>query len=40
MDNRQFYADHMKSNSDEQCQSEPEAMPSVQPQHQPINIQH
>ena len=39
MENRQFYADHLKSNSDEQRQGQPEAMPLVQPQHQPINIQ-
>ena len=33
MDNRQFYADHLKSNS-----AQPEATPLVQPQHQLINI--
>ena len=34
MYNWQFYADHLKSNS-----AQPEAMPLVQPQHQPSNVQ-
>ena len=38
MDNWHFYADHLKSNSDEQRQGQPEVMPLVQSQHQPINI--
>ena len=38
MENRQFYADHLKSNSDEQSQAQPEAMPLVQ-LHYPFNIQ-
>ena len=39
MENWHFYADHLKSNSDEQRKGQPEAMPLVQSQHQPINIQ-
>ena len=37
MDNRQFYADHLKSNSDEQRQAQLEAIPLVEPQHQGID---
>ena len=36
MENRQFYADHLKSNSDQQR----EETPFVQPQHQLVNIQY
>ena len=31
MENRQFYVDHLKSNSDEQCQAQREAMSLVEP---------
>ena len=37
MDNPQFYDDHLKSNSDNQRQAEPEATPLVQPQSRAIN---
>ena len=33
MEDWQFYADHLKSNSDEQRQGQPEAMPLVHPEH-------
>ena len=32
MENRQFYADHLKSNSDEHRQAQPDEMPLVEPQ--------
>jgi len=38
MEIRQIYSDHLESNSDEQCETHPEAMPLVGLQHQPINI--
>ena len=37
MENRQFYADHLKSNSDEQREAEARETPLVEPQHQPSN---
>ena len=39
MENRQFYADHLKSNSDQQREETAEETPFVQPQHQLVNIQ-
>ena len=39
MENRQFYADHLKSNSHEQREAKADETPLVQPQHQPSNIQ-
>ena len=38
MDNRQFYTDHLKWNSDDQRQAEPEAILLVEPQHRADNI--
>ena len=38
MDNRQFYADHLNSNSDDQRQEQPELIPLVEPQHRAVNI--
>ena len=38
MENRQFYADHLKSNSDEHRQAQPEEMPLVEPQPPVVNI--
>ena len=38
MENRQFYADHLKSNSDEHCQAQPEEMPLVEPQPPAVNM--
>ena len=38
MGNRQFYVDHLKSNSDEHRQAQPEAMPSVELQPRAVNI--
>ena len=40
MENRQFYADHLKSNSDQQREVTAEETPFVQPQHQLVNIQY
>ncbi|XP_044168886.1 nucleotide-binding oligomerization domain-containing protein 2-like [Acropora millepora] len=40
MENRQFYADHLKSNSDQQREETAEETPFVQPQHQLVNIQY
>ena len=40
MENRQFYADHLKSNSDQQREETVEETPLVQPQHQLVNIQY
>ena len=37
MENRQFYADHLKSNSDEHRQAQPEEMPLVEPQPPAVN---
>ena len=39
MENRQFYADHLKSNSDQQREATAEETPFVQAQHQLVNIQ-
>ena len=39
MENWQFYADHLKSNSDQQREETAEETPFVQPQHQLVNIQ-
>ena len=36
MENWQFYADHLKSNSDDQPQAQPEGIPLVEPQHRAI----
>ena len=38
MENRQFYADHLKSNSDEHCQAQPEEMPLVEPEPPAVNM--
>ena len=38
MDNRQFYADHLKSNSDEQRQGQPDGIPLEESQHRAVNI--
>ena len=38
MENRQFYADHLKSNSDEHRQAQPEEMPLVKPQPPAVNM--
>ena len=38
MENRQFYADHLKSNSDEHRQAQTEALTLVEPQNQAVNI--
>ena len=38
MDNRQFYADHLDSNSDDQRQEQPEVIPLVEPQHRAVDI--
>ena len=38
MENRQFYVDHLKSNSDEQCQAQPEPMSLVEPQPPAVNM--
>ncbi|XP_067021922.1 uncharacterized protein [Acropora muricata] len=38
MENRQFYADHLKSNSDEHRQAQPEEMPLVEPQPRAVNM--
>ena len=40
MENRQFYADHLKSNSDQQREETVEETPFVLPQHQLVNIQY
>ena len=40
MENRQFYADHLKSNSDQQREETAEETPFVQPQHQLVIIQY
>ena len=39
MENWKFYADHLKSNSDQQRVATAEETPCVQPQHQLVNIQ-
>ena len=39
MENRQFYADHLKSNSDQQREETAEETPFVQTHHQLVNIQ-
>ena len=38
MENRQFYADHLKSNSNEHCQARPEEMSVVEPQPPAVNM--
>ncbi|XP_074622184.1 uncharacterized protein LOC141880592 [Acropora palmata] len=38
MENRQFYADHLKSNSDEHRQAQPEEMPLVETQPPAVNM--
>ncbi|XP_044169599.1 NACHT, LRR and PYD domains-containing protein 3-like [Acropora millepora] len=38
MENLQFYADHLKSNSDEHRQAQPEEMPLVEPQPPSVNM--
>ena len=38
MENWQFYSDHLKSNTDKQCQAQPEVMPLVEPQHSAVHI--
>ena len=38
MENRQFYANHLKSNSDEHRQAQPEEMPLVEPQPPVVNM--
>ena len=38
MYNRQFYADHLKSNSDDLRQAQPEAIPLVEQQYGAVNI--
>ena len=40
MDNWQFYADHLKSKSDEQRQAQPDGIPSVESQQRTVNIPH
>ncbi|XP_044168887.1 nucleotide-binding oligomerization domain-containing protein 2-like [Acropora millepora] len=40
MENRQFYADHLKSNSDQQREETAEETPFELPQHQLVNIQY
>ena len=40
MENWRFYADHLKSNSDEQRQGQPDRIPLVEPQHRIVNIPH
>ncbi|XP_044181876.1 NACHT, LRR and PYD domains-containing protein 3-like [Acropora millepora] len=40
MDNWQFYADHLKSHSDEQRQRQPDGIPLVESQHGAVNIPH
>ena len=39
MENWQFYADHLKSNSDQQRKATAEETPFVQPHHQLVNFQ-
>ena len=40
MENWQFYADHLKSNSDKQRQGQPDSIPLVESQHRAVNISH
>ena len=40
MENWQFYADHLKSNSDKQRQGQPDSTPLVESQHRAVNIPH
>ena len=40
MENWQFYADHLKSNSDKQRQGQPDSIPLVESQHRAVNIPH
>ena len=40
MENWRFYADHLKSNSDEHRQGQPDGIPLVESQHLAVNISH
>ena len=40
MENWQFYADHLQSNSDKQRQGQPDSIPLVESQHRAVNIPH
>ena len=40
MENWQFYADHLRSNSEEQRQRQPDGIPLVESQHRAVNILH
>ena len=40
MENWRFYADHLKSTSDEQRQGKPDGIPFVESQHRAVNISH
>ena len=40
MENWRFYADHLKSNSDEQRPGQPDEIPLVESQHRAVNIPH
>ena len=40
MENWRFYADHLKSNSDEQRQEQADVIPLVKSQHRAVNISH
>ena len=40
MENWQFYADHLRSNSEEQRQRRPDGIPLVESQHRAVNIAH
>ena len=40
MENWQFYADHLKSNSDKQRQGQPDSVPLVESQHRAVNMTH
>ena len=40
MENWQFYADHLRSNSEEQRQRQPDGIPLVESQHRAVNIAH
>ena len=40
MENWRFYADHLKSNSDERRQGKPDGIPLVESQHRVVNISH
>ena len=40
MENWRFYADHLRSNSDERRQGQPDGIPLVESQHRAVNISH